>query len=335
MHDRHVTHRDLKPQNLMLKSRENCEPKENGEHYCIKIGDFGLSRIEDIPIKKYAHEAITLWYRSPDVLLGNTNFSYTADAWSTGCIIAEIASGAALFRGRDQEDQLKRVFARIGVPSIEELPDMNNYPYSDDFEEAFEIMQSYGAEEKRKGTFAAEEQAELKRLQTEIICDHQKRCSDVTLQHLAGIKARLRACLTQRGNFDVLGEDGLDLLARFFIYDPKQRMTILEALHHPFLKLGEEVFVSPPPPTTLPGGRNSITSGGSRNSNQGPIVSDSISMVPRPPTSNKSAPSSNKSSTAGLLPHIPQTTCSAEIHAPTATKRNSKTMPSSTAAKKK
>ena len=64
LHRSRVLHRDLKPQNLHI----NME----GE---LKIADFGLARGFGIPVAKYTHEVVTLWYRPPDVLLGSTRYS--------------------------------------------------------------------------------------------------------------------------------------------------------------------------------------------------------------------------------------------------------------------
>jgi serine/threonine protein kinase len=58
-HEHSVLHRDLKPQNLFIN--------KEGE---LKLGDFGLARFFNIPLKKLTDEAVTLWYRSPDLLLG-------------------------------------------------------------------------------------------------------------------------------------------------------------------------------------------------------------------------------------------------------------------------
>jgi serine/threonine protein kinase len=60
LHQQRIFHRDLKPQNLLIDS-------EGG---CIKLADFGLARAFGLPIKTYTHEVVTLWYRTPEILLG-------------------------------------------------------------------------------------------------------------------------------------------------------------------------------------------------------------------------------------------------------------------------
>jgi serine/threonine protein kinase len=41
-----------------------------------------------IPVRKYTHEVVTLWYRPPDVLMGSTKYSTQVDMWGVGCIFA-------------------------------------------------------------------------------------------------------------------------------------------------------------------------------------------------------------------------------------------------------
>ena len=58
LHSHRIIHRDLKPQNLLVT--------RNGR---IKITDFGLARIYDF-FSLLTSVVVTLWYRSPEVLLG-------------------------------------------------------------------------------------------------------------------------------------------------------------------------------------------------------------------------------------------------------------------------
>eukprot|EP01063_Lacrimia_lanifica_P023540 TRINITY_DN3110_c0_g1_i1.p1 TRINITY_DN3110_c0_g1~~TRINITY_DN3110_c0_g1_i1.p1 ORF type:complete len:308 (+),score=103.33 TRINITY_DN3110_c0_g1_i1:139-1062(+) len=114
-HSRSVLHRDLKPQNLLI-----------GRDKTLKLADFGLGRSFGIPVKKYTHEVVTLWYRSPDVLLGSINYGTGVDMWSIGCIFAEMASGKPLFAGKNEHEQLVKVFRFLGEPSQQ----MRTFPKS-------------------------------------------------------------------------------------------------------------------------------------------------------------------------------------------------------------
>ncbi len=51
----------------------------------------------------------TRWYRSPEILLGSTNYSFSSDIWSAGCVIAEMALGKPLFPGSSTLDQIEKI----------------------------------------------------------------------------------------------------------------------------------------------------------------------------------------------------------------------------------
>eukprot|EP00658_Telonema_sp_P-2_P065556 TRINITY_DN54772_c0_g1_i1.p2 TRINITY_DN54772_c0_g1~~TRINITY_DN54772_c0_g1_i1.p2 ORF type:complete len:157 (+),score=20.89 TRINITY_DN54772_c0_g1_i1:94-564(+) len=95
----------------------------------VKIADFGLARVEGVPVKKYTHDAITLWFRPPDVILGSVMYGLTADMWSLGCIFAEMASGGkTLFNGDTLIAQLRLIFGTLGRPDKANFPSMDRMP---------------------------------------------------------------------------------------------------------------------------------------------------------------------------------------------------------------
>lgn len=117
IHKHKVLHRDLKPQNLLI-SKDNI----------MKIGDFGLARGYGIPVKNYTHEVVTLWYRPPDVLLGNKTYGTTVDMWSIGCIFAEMVTGKPLFTGKNDADQLTKIFKIKGTPNENYASALKDFP---------------------------------------------------------------------------------------------------------------------------------------------------------------------------------------------------------------
>ncbi|KAG7966987.1 hypothetical protein I3843_08G076600 [Carya illinoinensis] len=115
-HGHGILHRDLKPHNLFM------DPKT----MMLKIADLGLARAYTVPIKKYTHEILTLWYRAPEVLLGSTHYSTAVDVWSVGFIFAELLTTQALFQGDSELQQLLHIFKLLGTPNDEMWPGVSN-----------------------------------------------------------------------------------------------------------------------------------------------------------------------------------------------------------------
>lgn len=65
----------------------------------IKIADFGLARTFSMPMGKLTKDIATLWYRAPELMLGDDNYSISIDMWATGCIFAEMFLKRPLFPG--------------------------------------------------------------------------------------------------------------------------------------------------------------------------------------------------------------------------------------------
>ena len=82
---------------------------------------------------------MTLWYRSPDVLMGSRTYSTSIDVWSVGCIFAEMINGQPLFRGRDNADQLLQIMRHRGTPSETELKKIQEDAVSLHFHRSFQL----------------------------------------------------------------------------------------------------------------------------------------------------------------------------------------------------
>ncbi|KAL0799876.1 hypothetical protein Bca101_055051 [Brassica carinata] len=120
----YFSYRDLKPHNLLMDRQKMT----------LKIADLGLARAFTLPMKKYTHEILTLWYRAPEVLLGATHYSTAVDMWSVGCIFAELVNKQAIFAGDSELQQLLSIFRLLGTPNeqvwpgVSKLKDWHEYP---------------------------------------------------------------------------------------------------------------------------------------------------------------------------------------------------------------
>ncbi|XP_044067100.1 cyclin-dependent kinase 11B isoform X2 [Siniperca chuatsi] len=117
LHDNWILHRDLKTSNLLLSHKG-----------ILKIGDFGLAREYGSPLKPYTPVVVTLWYRSPELLLGAKEYSTAVDMWSVGCIFGELLTQKPLFPGKSEIDQINKIFKDLGSPSEKIWPGYNELP---------------------------------------------------------------------------------------------------------------------------------------------------------------------------------------------------------------
>lgn len=72
-------------------------------------------------------EVITMWYRPPELLLGEYHYSVELDIWSVGCIMAEFIQREPFFRGRTELEQLDLIFRVVGSPSEDTWPDIKTF----------------------------------------------------------------------------------------------------------------------------------------------------------------------------------------------------------------
>jgi len=113
MHANWMLHRDLKPSNLLLNSKG-----------ILKICDFGMARRYGSPIEPYTPNCCTLWYQSPEMLMGVKTYTTAVDCWSVGVIMAQLVLGRPLFKGGTAFAQLKEILKILGTPD-ESTPGWN------------------------------------------------------------------------------------------------------------------------------------------------------------------------------------------------------------------
>lgn len=198
-HGHRILHRDLKPQNVLIDVKQMR----------LVLADFGLARTFAVPLKAYTHEVVTLWYRAPEVLLGQQRYAPPVDIWSLGCILAEMATGQALFPGDSEIDTIFRIFRLLGTPSDEVWPGVTTLR---DYKKHFPQWRDSNMAEVRAAAAAA--------------------------AHKIGCRS------AESSSSGALGDSGVELLKGCLAYNMVDRPSAKAALSHCFF---EEADCAPHP----------------------------------------------------------------------------------------
>lgn len=126
IHSAGIVHRDLKPANILINS--DCR---------LVICDFGLARathdiIEPLHLetaaappklyRKLTGYMVTRWYRSPEVIVFNSNGGEApADMWSIGCILWDLIYRKSLFPASSNRELLRFIIHLLGMPEPDDM----------------------------------------------------------------------------------------------------------------------------------------------------------------------------------------------------------------------
>lgn len=175
VHRKGVVHRDLKPENILV-----------GERGVVKLGDFGSAKFLSGRARSDPHKG-SRFYRAPELWFGVAEYGFAVDAWSAGCVLAELALLRPVFEGRSDVDQLAEIVRVWGGMRLEQL-------------EYFAKLSGLNGSALRPLAHFGRNEPELVRLFGE---------------------------RGARGHF-------LGLLDGLFEYNPSERLTVEQALRHPF-----------------------------------------------------------------------------------------------------
>uniref|UniRef100_A0A671RI89 Serine/threonine-protein kinase PRP4 homolog n=1 Tax=Sinocyclocheilus anshuiensis TaxID=1608454 RepID=A0A671RI89_9TELE len=194
-----ILHADIKPDNILVNESKTI----------LKLCDFGsASHVADNDITPYL---VSRFYRAPEIIIGKS-YDYGIDMWSVGCTLYELYTGKILFPGKTNNHMLKLAMDLKG-----KLPNKMI----------------------RKGLFKDQHfDQNLNFLYTEV--DKVTEREKITVMSTINPAKDLSMDMVGR---QVLPEDQRkkvvqlkDLLDQILMLDPAKRITINQALQHPFIQ---------------------------------------------------------------------------------------------------
>ncbi|MCO5613190.1 hypothetical protein L7F22_067466 [Adiantum nelumboides] len=190
-----VLHCDIKPDNMLVNEDKNV----------LKLCDFGSAMYTgENEITPYL---VSRFYRAPEIMLGLV-YDYPLDIWSVGCCLFEFFTGKVLFPGRTNNDMLK-LHMELKGPFPKKMLKKARF-VSEHFDQDYNFCSAT-----------------------------DDPVTKSSIKHVwMNVKAKgIDSLLRGQGTMDdpKMLKDFKDLLDKSLILDPGKRLTVSEALRHPFI----------------------------------------------------------------------------------------------------
>lgn len=194
-----ILHADIKPDNILVSESKNT----------LKMCDLGsASDASENDITPYL---VSRFYRAPEIIIG-LPYDYALDMWSVGCTLYELYTGKILFPGRSNNQMLKLMMELKGKFSNKML---------------------------RKGQFVDQhfdEDLNFLCHETDKISNKEVIKTIVITKPTRDLKTRLLSKTSNMTDDEIrLLNAFVDLLDKCLNLNPEKRITVREALLHPFV----------------------------------------------------------------------------------------------------
>eukprot|EP00923_Selenidium_pygospionis_P034205 GHVN01059737.1.p1 GENE.GHVN01059737.1~~GHVN01059737.1.p1 ORF type:complete len:431 (+),score=66.26 GHVN01059737.1:289-1581(+) len=230
IHSAGVCHRDLKPANCLVNS--DCT---------VKLCDFGLARpMGGVPLDptrdhlyrsaqdqpggnphdisgapQLTQHVVTRWYRAPELILKERDYSLAVDMWSVGCIVAELLT---MLNGNGLVNDRPPLFP--GEWS-DQSPPRDHPRVRTESNQLVVILKVLGAPSENDLAF---------------LSPQARRAVDWLIRESEADLPTQSAKQTLQQRFPATSSDCIDLVSSMLEFNPANRITAEQALSHRFFK---------------------------------------------------------------------------------------------------